>query len=78
MDPSVALKTLISSARHWAQVFPSHPGPRFSPPAVVPNATPWVRHALIGRPLYGSRKMEASFADSRLNALALCPLSREP
>ena len=25
----------------------------------------------IGHPLYGSRKEEASFADSRLNALAL-------
>ena len=30
--------------------------------------------SLIGRPLYGSRKEEASFADSRLNALTLCLL----
>ena len=29
---------------------------------------------LIGRPLYGPRKEEASFADGRLNALALCLL----
>ena len=29
---------------------------------------------LVGRPLYGSRKQDASFADSRLNALKLCPL----
>ena len=29
---------------------------------------------LIGRPLYGSRKEKASFADGRLNALALCLL----
>ena len=30
--------------------------------------------SLIGRPLYGSRKEEASFADSSLNALTLCLL----
>ena len=30
--------------------------------------------SLIGRPLYGSRKEEASFADIRLNALTLCLL----
>ena len=30
--------------------------------------------SLIGRPLYGSRKEEASFADCRLNALTLCIL----
>ena len=30
--------------------------------------------SLIARPLYGSRKEEASFADSRLNALTLCVL----
>ena len=29
---------------------------------------------LTGRPLYGPRKEEASFADGRLNALALCLL----
>ena len=29
---------------------------------------------LIGRPLYAPRKEEASFADGRLNALALCLL----
>ena len=29
---------------------------------------------LIDRPLYGPRKEEASFADGRLNALALCLL----
>ena len=28
--------------------------------------------SLIGRPLYGPRKEEASFADSRLTALTLC------
>ena len=29
---------------------------------------------LIGHPLYGPRKEEASFADGRLNAIALCLL----
>ena len=30
--------------------------------------------SLIARPLYGSREEEASYADSRLNALILCLL----
>ena len=30
--------------------------------------------SLLGRPLYGSRKEEPSFAGSRLNALTLCLL----
>ena len=34
--------------------------------------------SLIDRPLYGSRKEEASFADSRLNALTLCHLEMKP
>ena len=59
--------------RHWVHFVSGRSGPGFSPPAIVPNVTRRVSRALIGRPLYGPRK-EASFADSPLNALALCLL----
>ena len=49
------------------------PGCR-TPPAIVPNITRWVSRSLIGRPLYGCRKEEASFAAGRLNAPKLCLL----
>ena len=66
VDPSVVLNALMS-ARHWAQFFRSRPGPGCSPPAIVPNITRWVSRSFVGqplicRPLYGSRKEEASFA----------------
>ena len=64
----------MSSARHWAQFSSGRPRPGFTPPAIVPNITRWDSRSLVGRPLYGSRKEEASFADSRLNALTLCLL----
>ena len=72
VDPSVVWNTLMS-ASHWAQFFSGRPGPGFSPPANCPKHHS-MGQPLIGRPLYGPRKEEASFADGRLNALALCLL----
>ena len=73
VDPSVARKTLRSSARHWAQFFSGRPGPGFSPPQPSPQHHP-AGQTLIGRPLYAPRKEEVgvSLADGCLNALALC------
>ena len=74
MDPYLTLNTLMPSTRHWAQFFAARPRSGFTPPAIVPNITRWDSRSLLGRPLYGSRKEEASFADTRLNALTLCLL----
>ena len=61
MDPSVALNTLMSSARLWAWS-------RVHPTGQCPEQHA-MDQSLIGRLLYSSREKEASLTDCRLNAI---------
>ena len=76
MDPSVASNTLMSSTRHWAQLFSGRPRAGFKPPAIVPNITRWVNRPLVVCCTVAAKRKEVSFAESRLNALTLCLLER--
>ena len=61
----------MPSARHWAQLFSGRS--RVHPTSQRPKHHP-MGQPLIGRPWFGPRKEEPSFADGRLDALALCLL----
>ena len=73
VDPLFAPNTLMSSSRHWGPV-------RFwSALSLVHLTSHRTEHhamgqSLISRPLHGSRKEEASIADSRITVLTFCVL----
>ena len=64
------LKPLRSSTRYWAQLYSGQNWSRVFPTSFRPKRHP-TDQPLIGRPLYGPRKENASFAYGPLNALAL-------
>ena len=70
MDLSVALNSLISTARYQARSFSARHGLGFSPTRHRPQHRT-MDQQLIGRPLSCFLTHEASFADGRLNALTV-------
>ena len=74
MDPSIASNNLVSSTRHWAQLFSGRPRPGFTPPAIVPNITRRVNRSLVVRCAAPAKRGAAPAKRRRRLRIVVSPL----